>query len=80
MQRVDDYVELKFTGTEDYDQCAHKALESLSIEVDESQEEACLYRMNGSKVPDEPIVDEDGVECPWTLARYLECVSETNTV
>ena len=70
--KEDDYVELKFSGTEDYSQCVNKALDSLSMDLEESQEEACLFRLNGFKVLDNPIVDEDGIERPWILARYLE--------
>lgn len=36
MKKVDDYVELKFSGTEDYAQCVAKVLDSLSIDVEDS--------------------------------------------
>ena len=65
MKRVDDCVKLKFSGTEDYAQRVAKALDSLSID---NQEEACLFRLNGSKVLNEPIIDDDGIERPWMLA------------
>ena len=56
-----------------------KVLDSLSIDVEDSQEEACLFRLNGSKVLDEPIVDDNGIECPWMLARYLESVYQKHS-
>ena len=76
MKKVDDYFELKFSGNEDYLQCVCKVLESLSIDIDDSHKEACLFRLNGSKVMNEPFVDEDGIERPWVLARYLESVCQ----
>ena len=78
MKKVEDYVELKFSGTEDYSQCVDKALDSF-MDLEESQEEACLLRLNGSKVLDNPIVDEDGIERPWMLARYLETAYKKQT-
>ena len=79
MKKVEDYVKLKFSGTEDYSQCVDKALDSLTMDLEESQEEACLFRLNGSKVLDNPIVDEDGIERPWMLARYLETAYQKQT-
>ena len=48
MKKEDDYVELKFSGTEDYSQCVDKALDSLSMDLDERQEEACLFRIQSA--------------------------------
>ena len=79
MKKMNDYSELKFTGNENYSQCVCKVLDSLSIEIDDSKEEACLFRLNGSKVLDEPIEDEDGIERSWMLARYLESVYQKQT-
>ena len=54
MRKVDDYIELQFTGNEDYSQCVDKALNSFAVVYDDS-EEGCLFRLNGSKILDQPI-------------------------
>ena len=71
MKKVDDYIELQFTGNEDYAQCVDKALNSLAVVCDDS-EEGCLFRLNGSRIIDQPINSSDGTEMPWTLMGYLE--------
>ena len=76
MKKVD---ELKLSGKEDYSQCISKVLDRLSIDIDESHEEASLFRLNGSKVLNEPIIDDDSVEHPWMLATYLGSIYQKAT-
>ena len=79
MRKVDDYIELQFTGNEDYSQCVDKALNSFAVVYDDS-EEGCLFRLNGSKILDQPITSSDGTEMPWTLMGYLEAFFQLKEV
>ena len=73
--RCGDYVEVRVPKTASYSQVVSHALEVLDVEEDEEDEgeaKPCMFRIDGTMVPDSPVNN-----LPWTVARYLKSLRKS---
>ena len=73
LAKVDDYVEISFSGDETYAECVHKAVQSLACEWEEEDgyDVPQICRVSGTRVLDQPLLINDE-ECPWTISTYVK--------
>ena len=73
LAKVDDYIEISFSGDETYAECVHKAVHSLACEWEDEDgyDVPQICRVSGTRVLDQPLLINDE-ECPWTIATYVK--------
>ena len=74
LKKYGDYVEVTFSGDEDYEACISKVIDALSWEYNSDYGSPFLCRLNGSRIIDKPITDGEGASVPWTVSRYIQSV------
>ena len=67
-------MEVGFSVDDTYDMCVSKGVSALDLDFDRSNSYPCLFRVNGSRIIDQPVLSDDGIERRWTISSYLRTV------